>query len=406
MKKAVLAVFALAITATLTVVPQVRAQAAVKAPAKYLVGTMSIAAAPHGRQIWVSSSRGYDWIKHTYYPRSNCLNHKWKTISPTQPELCTAPDHDHPLKSIKEAVKIAHPGDVIIVRGGNYKNSWTLNGVKGTASKPVVIQAFPGENVFVKGFIQLRDSTYWRISGLRFLYDPAYNKGDAAVVQVEGGSHWTFSHNEIYKTVGTANLGVQKTDRSIPEYFTISWNFIHGSTPPASKIRTRDGQFHNLYITTTTRSRGGLIEHNLILGAPHGTNIKLAGGKNPADSSVHVVVRYNTLGWAQYGVIIALQCRSNDVYNNVISNPVKTSNPAKHAAVTTYRLNDPSSNHLAGNRVSGYKTLVLYQQGSGTKAHIRGSIGSFFSGGLTGSPTSMSAHPKNAWVRSHAGWEV
>jgi hypothetical protein len=59
---------------------------------------------------------------------------------------------DRPFKSINRAVKELKPGDVLLIKAGEYRESVTIN-VNGTPEKPISIQAFPGDEgkVVIKG---------------------------------------------------------------------------------------------------------------------------------------------------------------------------------------------------------------------------------------------------------------
>jgi len=59
---------------------------------------------------------------------------------------------DKPYKTWKSGVKpLLQPGDAVIFRGGvyDYLGDWAIGGSSGTADKPVIIMAYPGEKVII-----------------------------------------------------------------------------------------------------------------------------------------------------------------------------------------------------------------------------------------------------------------
>ncbi len=68
-----------------------------------------------------------------------------------------ASDHNYgtenlPLKTINQAVRNLHPGDVVLIKAGIYRESVTIK-ASGTKKKPIIIKAFPGDEgkVIIKG---------------------------------------------------------------------------------------------------------------------------------------------------------------------------------------------------------------------------------------------------------------
>lgn len=56
-----------------------------------------------------------------------------------------------PFKTIAEAVKYLNAGDTLYLLEGDYSESVVINNLNGTASEPILIAAYPGENVVWRG---------------------------------------------------------------------------------------------------------------------------------------------------------------------------------------------------------------------------------------------------------------
>ncbi|MGH3432044.1 MAG: right-handed parallel beta-helix repeat-containing protein [Thermocrispum sp.] len=70
-----------------------------------------------------------------------------------------------PLRTLTEAVRAADPGDTVVLRGGTYRES------VGMIRKRLTIQPFPGERVWLKGSLPVReweaDGKVWQHTGWR-----------------------------------------------------------------------------------------------------------------------------------------------------------------------------------------------------------------------------------------------
>lgn len=58
---------------------------------------------------------------------------------------------DRPWQHIWRAALAMHPGDICTIRKGDYFEEITLSGMQGTADKPIVFRAYPGETVVLRG---------------------------------------------------------------------------------------------------------------------------------------------------------------------------------------------------------------------------------------------------------------
>lgn len=148
----------------------VTSSAAAAAPAvQYGVGSSSLAVpSAGGRHLYVSPS-GTDSYKQ--YSRIPCLRDPAST--PPYQDACPEPTADAPLRTVQAAVRAAHAGDVIVVRSGTYTEAVGWGLTRGTSTRPVVLQAAPGERVEVRGTLIMSSPDYWTIQGIRFLHGGA-----------------------------------------------------------------------------------------------------------------------------------------------------------------------------------------------------------------------------------------
>lgn len=350
------------------------------------VGTTSLATPASGsRYIYVATngddfvSEYQDWLPgYKDYLRDVCLTQepdsagKWGSQS-----ICPEPTSANPLQTVQLAMRIARPGDVIVIRGGTYAEAIGWGIAVGTASKPIIMQAHPGESVTVAGQLTLAGPAvsgtlvgpdYWKIRGIRFVTHPSITVNQA-IVTISGGTGWTFENNSITGSTGVANLlVVNKAPESsspsqrlagAPKTYLIRGNCItnnRGSGP--------HGQYHNIYMMPSTSSTGGVIEYNLLAGAPRGANIKIAAANTSQTwrSPANLAITDNTLLDAASGITVGLSTRDIDISRNLIARPL---NELQYdGAIKTYQMVSPSLIGFKDSYVSDYNQVVEYDGGN------------------------------------------
>lgn len=291
------------------------------------IGTQSIATPGTGGRVMYVATNGTDFVKRTTAtgsyeaPRSSCL-----AARSTDPVACPPATASHPLRTVQAGIRSARAGDVVVVRGGTYKEAVGWGAVSGVATKRIVLQSYPGERVDLRGTLMLKRVSYWTVRGFHFLYEPTVQTGQA-VVNLEGGTGWVFSNNEVASSPGVANVLVTPGLRSGtaaertaagPRDYTISLNCIRNNRGAHTH-----GMDHNIYLMAGTYSGGGLIERNLLTTAPNGSNIKVgaAGWSTSGDSPKDVTIRRNTMLGGASGVIVGLNSANIRVQSNLIANP-------------------------------------------------------------------------------------
>lgn len=350
-----------------------------------------------GKHIYVSST-GSDMIYEgsNTFQRYYCLNDGSMWGGQT---TCPQPTIDRPLRTIQTAVRIAKPGDVIVVRGGTYAEAIGWSAKKAYWSAPIVLQSYPGETVVVAGTLILKGADYWTIKGIRFTYNSAVQTGQSVVV-FAGGRGWTFANNEVSGSRGVANLLIEATAASststgalteaAPRDYRVVGNCIKDNRGTGAH-----GTNHNIYLMASIYSTGGLIERNLIAGAPRGANIKAAGSSpSTANGSPrNVSIRNNTLLYGASGITVGLKSENVLIDRNLIALP---SNSQQYdGGVKTYQLANPSSNAVRDTMISGY--AVPIREDYGVTKHI-------WTARNTTSPVTFSGSVANCSVRAASTW--
>lgn len=255
-----------------------------------------------------------------------------------------------PWRTIRMAIRRAQPGDTIVVRAGEYAEAIGWGARPGRPDARITLQAAPGERVVVRGTLQLDGASYWTVRGFAFTRGATSSK---FVVKINGGTGWQFLDNEVYGNREVSNMMVSGlAPQGAPHDYVIAGNCIHDIG--ASALR---GQDHNLYLMPGTTSGPGLIERNVMYGAPNGGNIKAAG--NAASSSpANVVIQHNTLARAGSGIILGLASTRVRMHGNLIAMPIAniTSN-GFDAGIKGYSLSG-RGNAADANDIVGYKYPV------------------------------------------------
>ena len=403
---------ALALVLPVTLAPSVASSASTSAITG--VGSVSIAQAAYGgRTIYVSPSgsdvvmewkawyNGGDWRS---YKRFLCLDDPAK--QPSSQLECPEPTVDQPLATIQTAVLIAKPGDVIVVRAGSYREAIGWGARAATSAKPIVLQSYPSERVEVRGTLILKSADFWNVRGMRFLYNSAVQSGQS-IVTMAGGNGWKLSNNEVAGSVGVANVLITAAipaDSSIasltfaaPRNFVVNGNCIRNNAGVDAL-----GTDHNIYLMGSIYSTGGIIERNLIAGAPRGSNIKAAAStpSRANDSPRNVAIRYNTLLSSASGVTIGLKAEGILLEKNIIA--ISNNSQQYDGGVKTYQLASPGKNAAKDTLIYGYARPL--SEDFGSTAHIftaRMNTSTAFS--YSGSITNCTARAADSTILSTYG---
>jgi hypothetical protein len=223
-----------------------------------------------------------------------------------------------PVATITRAIRLAQPGDTIVVRGGTYVGAAGYGAQPGRREAPIRLQNAPGERVVIKGTLQLEKADYWRVSGINVTQDPNGPRKEF-LVKFDGGTGWQYLHSEIWGTRGVSNLMISGSARfGAPRNYRVSDNCIHDNNATGDAFMND----HNIYLMPGYDSGPGVIEHNLLFNAENGAAIK-AAGPTSATGAARVTIRRNTVARTAAGVIIGYGSNRIQIRDNLIGAQVK-----------------------------------------------------------------------------------
>jgi hypothetical protein len=199
----------------------------------------------------------------------------------------------------------------LYVRGGTYQQRvWHPKVASGSPDNRIRVTAYPGERVVLRGLFHLYNLRYWTIDNLEFTWSPELSQADH-MVRFTNGVGWIFENNQVYGARSYAGLHITSwSTSSEPSGWIVRHNRIF-DTVPSNGIN----QDHNVYVSASAGN--GVIERNLIYGAPNGENVKIGGGSN-ADAVSNITVRYNTMYDASSNMLLSGPSSNNTIERNIM----------------------------------------------------------------------------------------
>jgi hypothetical protein len=251
-----------------------------------------------------------------------------------------------PLATITRAVRLARPGDTIVVHAGGYVGPVGYGAVPGRRDAPIRMRAAPGERVVIKGTLQLEKADYWSVAGIDVTARPRSARTEF-LVKFDGGTGWEFLDAEVWGARGVSNIMISGSRRNgVPTGYRIARTCVHDN-------RARGDAFmndHGIYLMPGYTSGPGLIERNLFFGFRNGAAVK-AAGPSSVTGAARVVFRRNTVTRAAAGVIVGYRSNRVAVRDNLIGAQLKR--PPRGAR---YVRNYDAA--VIGNHVSGRGNAV------------------------------------------------
>lgn len=213
---------------------------------------------------------------------------------------------DLPWRTLGHALRTVEPGDELLVRGGTYTEDLARVHYRNRAtspSAPIRVAAWPGERPVVVGQWHIRDASWWTFEGFAIRWPSAPREPGEPLVKLMGGTGWTFRGNEVAGALAYAGVYVgMSTETGTPRDWALTDNCVHSTRGRGGSGGATD---HNVYVQTGIRGGAGLIEGNLLYGAPNGTNLKLGSGADSSSPSAgNVTVRYNTMFDATQNLLV------------------------------------------------------------------------------------------------------
>lgn len=256
-----------------------------------------------------------------------------------------------PWRTLRYALEALRPGQTLVVRGGRY--SERLGGDRpievrpGTRKRPILVRVRRGERAVLEGLLWLKGASYWTLEGLEIRW-----RGDGApdehMVKLEGGTGWRLTRAVISGARSYAAVLVAGT----PSAWRIDNSCIHDTYPANDR-----NQDHNLYVNTGLGADSGLIERNVVFGAPNGSNLKI-GGTGEEGGSDDVTVRFNTFARAAQPILVGGETSDTLIEANILLSG------RRGYLIRGYEL-DGEGNVARGNLGWGARRFIENDDGSG-----------------------------------------
>lgn len=221
---------------------------------------------------------------------------------------------DAPWRTLSRSLEQLRPGDTLVVHGGTYQERVrSPRTTPATPDQPIHVVAASGERPVVKGLLWLRDLDHWVIDGINVTWDPETGTANEHMVKFTDGTGWVFRNAEVWGARSFAGVLVATSGGTEPRDWRIEGNCVHDTAPSNNK-----NQDHLIYVNSGTESGPGLIEGNLLFGAPNGNGVKLGGPSATSGGAADVTIRYNTIHGAAQGVLMSWRSQDNLVTRNLI----------------------------------------------------------------------------------------
>jgi hypothetical protein len=116
-------------------------------------------------------------------------------------------------------------------------------------------------------------------------------------------------------------------------------------------------QDHLIYVNTSEGAGAGVIERNLLFGAPNGSGIKLGGPSEDSEGTVKTRVRANTIVEAAQPILVSWRSADNLIEGNLLGDAGE-----RYGAIRGYRL-DGEGNVARENAAFGVDSFLMNDQG-------------------------------------------
>jgi beta-glucanase (GH16 family) len=167
-------------------------------------------------------------------------------------------------------------GDITYVRGGVVANSddgygapLDISGRNGTATNPIALIAYPGEQPQIGGSANSRGiinypsgSSYWTIAGFKFYFP---NDSEAIYLESSGTSHWRIIGNDISCPNGAGSTGCVTNNDGVP-FFDFIGNTLHDVGCPGSMATSPCGDTQKTYHAFYWGDLSGNLNHDINVG--------------------------------------------------------------------------------------------------------------------------------------------
>lgn len=238
--------------------------------------------------------------------------------------VCQVGSEDRPWNNLADAFRCVEPGDTILVHEGTYREVVSLGDSTnpGTADRPILLTGAPGEDTpVIRGSVRVENPSHWTIQDLEIVGDPGldYDAGGYHPLKILGGEHWTVRRVHVHDAATYGLVRIEPAqDGTPPSHWEFRDSCVHDTIPAHGTPDQPPYPDHNLYVYTGPNAGPGLVEGNVVFGAPNGQNLKLgnSSGDRATDGAENVTVRHNTFVGAAQNVTVVGPSRDNLLVGN------------------------------------------------------------------------------------------
>lgn len=288
-----------------------------------------------------------------------------------------------PWGTFQYALSRLRPGDVLVARGGTYREELRNPSISsGAGNAPITVRAYPGERPVIEGLLWLKDPDHWRLEGINVTWGSG--SADEHMVKLTDGTGWEYVNSEIWGAQSFAGILVASSGGSEPNGWRIAGNCIHDTG-----VNNDTNQDHLIY-ANSGHGGSGVIEGNVMFNAPNGEGIKLGGSSSSSGGASNLTVRYNTIVSTAQSILIGWRSGNNRIEGNLLAGV-----QANYANIRGYQLSE-DGNRASGNLGTGSTRLIMndggYERIDDAGGNVHGVDPGFDSGGCNGfRPTSPRA---------------
>jgi hypothetical protein len=232
-----------------------------------------------------------------------------------------------PCRTIQRAIDVCVTGSMINVHGGVYAQSLVVlagqsgpRGCQGTASAPVTLRSFPGEQATIvpSGQLMLRVSMgtrYWKFARLRFVANASLPQGTGNPglwVSDSAGADGVRPHHIEFIDSEFLGQGINSTGFLVSPQTDSVFVVSTKVTGWGTGAEQRQGIYH--------QGQNGLVMNNVVYGLLNGFGIQLRG-ESDTEFCANTIVTHNTVVdmAAHAGIYVENNCRGVRIRNNVIA---------------------------------------------------------------------------------------
>jgi hypothetical protein len=231
---------------------------------------------------------------------------------------------ESPWATLTRSLKSLQPGDVLLVRGGTYRERVHARVSPASPDLPITVAAYGDETPVVKGLLWITDASHWAFEGINVTWDPDTGHRTEHMVKFTGGTGWSFTGAEVWGARSYAAVLVAAR--------ASNWRIAHNrirNTRPTNRKNQDD------LISVTALGGGGVIERNLLIRSPNGRAVGIGPRRRGAGAPRGITVRYNTM-FANRGPA-NIEMRFGSHRNRIYRNLMVRSRP-RHPNIAAYKL--------------------------------------------------------------------